>query len=189
MSVANTEHDAGSGRRDFLKKSIFIATGLMAMPGFMRPAFASFGSHKVFFRNAHTGESFSGAYRIGDKYLPEAFRQINHIMRDFRTGDVKMIDPHLVDLMYWLHYMSGSSEPFEIVSGYRSPETNARLRRASSGVAKRSLHMEGRAVDLRLEDTALSRLRKLAIDMKAGGVGFYPRSNFIHIDTGRVRQW
>ncbi len=183
------EPKTDNARRDFLKKSLSVAVGLVATPAIVHPAFANFGAYKVSFRNAHTGESFSGVYRVGNKYLPEAFKQINYVMRDFRTNDVKMIDPHLLDLMYWMHFQSGSGKPFEVISGYRSPKTNNMLRSASSGVAKRSMHMEGRAVDLRLEGTGLSKLRKIAIEMKSGGVGYYPRSNFLHVDTGRVRQW
>jgi uncharacterized protein YcbK (DUF882 family) len=179
-------------RRDLLKNGLMMAAGAMAVPAIMQPAMVharGYGAYKVAFRNAHTGESFSGVYRVGDKYLPEAFERINYVLRDFRTGEVKMMDPHLVDLMYVLHYESGARKPFEIISGYRSPKTNAMLRRASTGVARRSLHMEGKAVDLRLADASLSKLRRVAIDMQTGGVGYYPRSNFLHIDTGRVRQW
>lgn len=179
-------------RRELLKNGMLFAAGAAAVPAFMKPAIAygkGYGAYKVAFRNAHTAESFSGVYRVGDKYMPEAFERINYVLRDFRTNEVKMMDPRLIDLLFVLHYESGSSKPFEIISGYRSPKTNAMLRRASTGVARRSMHMEGKAVDLRLADTRLSYLRKVAVDLQIGGVGYYPRSNFIHIDTGRVRQW
>ncbi len=189
MEPLRSEQSTDSARRDFLKKSLFVTVGLVTSPAIINPAFASYGAYNLSFRNAHTGESFTGVYRVGDKYLPEAFRQINYVLRDFRTGDVKMIDPHLLDMMYWIHFQSGSARPFEVISGYRSPKTNAMLRSASGGVAKSSLHMEGRAVDLRLGDTKLSKLRGIAISMKTGGVGYYPKSNFLHVDTGKVRQW
>lgn len=190
MSLLTNEQEIDQGRRAFLKKSVFVAAGVAAMPSIIKPAFANYGgAYRVSFRNAHTSESFSGVYRVGDKYLPEAFGQINYVLRDFRTGGVKMIDPHLMDLIYWMHFQSGSQKPFEVVSGYRSPHTNAMLRRASSGVARKSLHMEGKAIDLRLGGVKLSKLHHIALDMRAGGVGFYPRSNFLHVDTGRIRHW
>lgn len=179
-------------RRDFFKRGMMLAGGIATMPAFMKPAFAhadKFGAYNIGFRNAHTGETFSGAYRVGNKYLPEAFDRINYIMRDFRTGDIKMIDPRLIDVLYFLHQGSGTSDMFEVISGYRSPKTNEMLRKVSTGVAKRSLHMDGKAVDIRLNSVRLSKLRKIAVDMKAGGVGYYPKSNFIHVDTGAIRSW
>lgn len=192
MTTPTPVEETDFSRRSFLGTGLMVAAGLMAVPAFMRPAIAygqGYGAYKVAFRNAHTGESFSGVYRVGNKYLPEAFERINHVLRDFRRNEVKMMDPRLVDIMYVLHFESGSHKPFEIISGYRSPKTNAMLRQASTGVAKRSLHMEGKAVDLRLADTSLSKLRRVAVELQSGGVGFYPKSNFLHIDTGRVRQW
>jgi uncharacterized protein YcbK (DUF882 family) len=110
-------------------------------------------------------------------------------LRDFRSGDVAPIDRQLLDLLVELHRRSGSRKPFQIISGYRSPKTNAVLASASSGVAKHSMHMEAKAIDIRLSDVMLRDLRDTAIGMQAGGVGFYPRSDFVHVDTGRVRRW
>ncbi len=182
------DHKPLCSRRQFLGFGM-MASGVLAMPALIRPAFAGMGAYRVAFRNAHTGESFSGVYRVGDKYLPEAFDQINYIMRDFRTGDTQPMDPKLIDLMYWMQYESESGQPFEVISGYRSPKTNAMLRQASTGVARNSLHMKGKAVDLRVPHYSTAQLRRVAVNLKAGGVGYYAKSNFLHVDTGRVRQW
>lgn len=149
------------------------------------------GAKRLAFRNAHTGESFSGVYRVGNQYLPDAFHQINTVLRDFRTNDVHPMDPRIIDVLYSLHRMTGRNMPFEIISGYRSPKTNSMLRgrSAKSGVAKKSFHMQGRAIDLRMEGFSTKRLRDLAKSLQAGGVGYYAKSNFIHIDTGDVRSW
>lgn len=149
----------------------------------------SSGARRLSFRNAHTGESFSGVYRVGDKYLPEAFEQINVILRDFRTNQVRAIDPRLIDIIYTVQRMTGKTTPYEVLSGYRSPKTNKMLRRTSSGVAKKSLHMEGRAIDLRMDGVRTTRIRDVAKSLQAGGVGYYAKSNFVHIDTGDVRSW
>jgi uncharacterized protein YcbK (DUF882 family) len=110
-------------------------------------------------------------------------------MRDFRTGEVHVIEPGLLDLLHALHGKLDSRRPFEIISGYRSPKTNAALAENSSAVAKKSLHMKGMAIDINLGDVKLKNLRKAAIALKQGGVGYYPNSNFVHVDIGRVRSW
>ena len=183
-------------RRSFLGIGAATLAGVV-VPALVTPAEAanfksgviSSGARRLSFRNAHTGEIFSGVYRVGNKYLPDAFDQINRVMRDFRTNDVHDMDPRVIDIIYTVHRMTGSAEPFEIISGYRSPKTNAMLRKASSGVAKKSLHMEGKAVDLRLDSFSTKRLRDLAVGLHAGGVGYYSKSNFVHMDCGDVRSW
>ena len=149
------------------------------------------GARRLAFRNAHTGESFSGVYRVGDKYLPDAFDQINMVMRDFRTGQMYPMDPRVIDIIFSVHRMTGHNQPFEIISGYRSPKTNAMLRgnSSSSGVAKKSLHMQGQAIDLRMEGFSTARLRDIAKSLRAGGVGYYSKSDFVHMDSGDVRSW
>lgn len=185
-------------RRSFL--GIGAATlGAVMIPALISPAAAGNfkggvvgnGSRRLMFRNAHTGESFSGVYRVGNKYLPDAFQQINTVMRDFRTGQVYPMDPRVIDIIHAVHRMSGQNRPFEIISGYRSPKTNTMLRGRgkSTGVAKKSLHMKGQAIDLRLEGFSTARLRDLAIGLKAGGVGYYGKSDFVHMDSGDVRDW
>ena len=178
-------------RRDMLKLGLAGTLGALVplMPSKNSYASSNFQSWKMSFRHAHTGEKFSGVYRVGDKYLPEAFDHINHVMRDFRTGDVFPLDPRVIDLVNIIHEKTGSTEPLEILSGYRSPKTNNMLRGRSSGVASKSLHMYGQAIDFRLAGYKTKEIRNIAKSLRAGGVGFYPRSNFVHVDTGRVRSW
>ena len=122
-------------------------------------------------------------------YLPEALQDINYVLRDHRTDEMHTIDPLTIDLMAALSRKLDARRPFEIISGYRSPQTNATLRKASGKVAKNSYHMKGMAVDLRLPGIRLKTLRKAALQLRMGGVGYYPKSNFVHIDSGTVRSW
>ncbi len=148
------------------------------------------GSFQISFRNQHTGESFSGAYRMGNRYLPEAFKRINVVLRDFRVNEIYPIDPRVIDILYMIRAKTGQgNRTFEVLSGYRSPRTNAMLRKASGGVARNSLHLTGQAIDFRLEGVSTKSLKQTACSLEAGGVGYYPRSNFVHVDTGRVRHW
>jgi uncharacterized protein YcbK (DUF882 family) len=141
------------------------------------------------FTHTHTGEHLNVEYFSRGEYLPDALSTVNHFLRDFRTGDVHNIDAGLLDLLHNLHGLTESSRPFQVISGYRSPATNAMLRQHSEGVAAGSLHMQGQAIDIRLSDIPLPRLRSAALAIKRGGVGFYPASDFVHVDTGRVRFW
>jgi uncharacterized protein YcbK (DUF882 family) len=141
------------------------------------------------FTHLHTGEHLSLAYFSGGAYLPDALAAVNHLLRDFRTGDVGTMDPALLDVLHVLARMTGSRQPFQIISGYRSAATNEALHRRSAGVASASLHMKGQAIDIRLADVALERLRDAALSLRAGGVGYYAASQFVHVDTGRVRAW
>jgi len=144
---------------------------------------------RISIKHAHTDEVFRGTYRVGNRYIPDAFAKINRVLRDFRTGEVFPMDPRLIDILSMVQRRSGSSQPFEILSGYRSPKTNSNLRKTSSGVAKNSFHMYGQALDIQNKSLGARRIRDLAINLKAGGVGYYPRSDFVHIDTGTVRSW
>ncbi|MEM7651161.1 MAG: DUF882 domain-containing protein [Pseudomonadota bacterium] len=153
------------------------------------PAEASRSAWRVGFRHAHTGESFNGVYRVGNKYLPDAFERLNYVLRDFRTGEVFPMDPRVIDIMALVQRKARVNRPIEIFSGYRSPKTNSSLRRASSGVAKNSFHMYGQALDMHIDGYSTRRLRDIAMSLKAGGVGYYPRSQFVHVDTGSVRSW
>jgi uncharacterized protein YcbK (DUF882 family) len=137
----------------------------------------------------HTAERLKTVYWLQGEYLPEALGDINYILRDYRTDEVKPIDPRLLDLLYAMSRKLRTRRPFHIVSGYRCPATNAMLRRYNKGVAKRSLHIQGKAVDFRLPGYTLASLRRVAVALRGGGVGYYPRSNFIHVDTGKVRYW
>lgn len=144
---------------------------------------------RLSFINTHTGDTFADAYWEGGAYVPDALSAINQVMRDHRTGEVHDIDPRLLDQLHTLRGLVDASAPYQIISGYRSPATNAALHANSSGVASRSLHMDGRAIDVRLPGVPLADLRDAALSLQAGGVGFYPREQFVHIDTGRVRRW
>lgn len=142
--------------------------------------------------HTHTRERIDLVYASGEHYVPQALGSLNHFLRDHYSGDVGRIDPQLFDLLHDVRQALGSEVPltYQIISGYRSPLTNARLRSTrSGGVAKQSLHMEGKAIDVRLPGVPLAELRDAALSLKAGGVGYYPHDQFVHIDTGRVRSW
>lgn len=157
---------------------------------FSRRSSASTASPRMLaFRHTHTGEALSIAFAQGERYIADALSRVNWLLRDFRNGEVQPIDPQLLDQLHAVARLTGSSAPFEVISGYRSPATNEALHRKSRGVATKSLHLEGRAVDVRLPDVALADLRDAALSLRAGGVGFYAESRFVHLDTGRVRRW
>lgn len=145
---------------------------------------------KLSFYNTHTGEELSLVYHQNGNYIPQALKKINHYLRDFRCDKVHTIDPALLDILHDLQHAAGNPNgTFEVISGYRSPETNHYLRQKSRGVAKHSLHMQGMAIDIRLEGTTTRKVRDLSLQMKRGGTGYYASSDFVHLDTGRVRHW
>ncbi len=179
----------GLSRRHFLGGCAAVAGSLLTPA-----AFASTGGQnerQLAFRHLHTGEKIKLPYWAEGEYLADSLHRIDHLLRDFRSGDSVEMDRNLLDLLYNLQTHIGKSGEFQIISAYRSPKTNEMLRGKSqrSGVAKRSLHMRGKAMDIRLHGVELKDLRKAAIALKSGGVGYYPKSNFIHVDTGRVRYW
>jgi len=181
-------------RRDIIKAGVLgglLLPALAAVPvQAARIAIPSnAGAFRISFRNQHTGESFNGVYRVGDRYMPEAFEQVNKVLRDFRTGEVFPIDPRVMDILYTVREKAGVNTPFEVLSGYRSPKTNALLAKAGEGVASNSLHMTGQAIDIRIPGFSTRKLSDLGASLKAGGVGYYPKSNFVHLDTGKVRRW
>ena len=150
---------------------------------------ATLASRALHFAHTHTGERLEVEYFTQGSYVPDALTTVNHFLRDFRTGDVHDIDAGLLDLLHTLTELTGTSRPFQVISGYRSPHTNTLLRQRSEGVAAGSLHMQGQAIDIRLADVPLPKLRRAALAVRRGGVGFYPASDFVHVDTGRVRTW
>lgn len=181
-----------ASRRQFLQTltgAALVAAPAIIIPG--RAMAASKARQRLSFFHTHTDERLNVVYRTNGHYLPGGLIKIQHLLRDFRTGDVHPIDPHLLDWLHELAVVTGSDAPFEVISGYRSPKTNAMLRSRSahSGVASKSMHLQGKAIDIRLADVKLADLRDAALSMKLGGVGYYPGSNFVHVDTGRVRQW
>lgn len=141
------------------------------------------------FYNIHTGERLKAMYWVQGEYMPEPLADISLILRDYRANEVKTIDVRLLDLLHAIRTKLETRQPFHIISGYRSPATNSLLHRRSNGVALHSLHMEGKAVDVRLPDRDLSLLRQVSVALQGGGVGYYPRSDFVHLDVGRARLW
>lgn len=162
-----------------------LAAGLEATPA----GSGTLITRALRFSHTHTGERLSVEYFDRGAYLPDALSTINHFLRDFRTGDVHDIDSDLLDLLHQVQTTTGTSKPFQVISGYRSPKTNTQLRQRSEGVAAGSLHMKGQAIDIRLADVPLPKLREAALAAGRGGVGFYRASDFVHVDTGRVRFW
>lgn len=171
-------------RRAFLTAASALFIGLR----FARVAAAA-EARRISFVHTHTGETLDTVYFENGAYVADAMKRVAHLLRDFRSGDEHPIDPPLLDYLVDLRMLAGIDAPYQVISGYRSPHTNAELRRRSSGVSEHSLHMEGRAIDVRIEGFPTERLHELALKMRRGGVGFYPSSNFVHLDTGRVRSW
>lgn len=180
-------------RRNLLKSSMALALAGLSS----RPVLAAYRPQdakdtivrELAFYNLHTGENLKAEYWSEGGYIPDALAGIDHILRDFRTDEVLPMDPQLLDLLHSLRSTLGTNQPFQIISGYRSPKTNANLAANSGGVAKRSLHMQGKAIDIRIEGTPLKHVREAAIALQGGGVGYYPGSNFVHMDVGRIRTW
>jgi len=183
-----------SNRRAFLKTaakagvataltvsgSDVIASALTAPPRIVK-------SLKLY--NTHTHETLDVVFCRDGIYDQSALSALNNLLRDHRENEVTTMDRALFDQMWELQQRCGGDEVFEIVSGYRSPKTNSKLRQKSSGVAKKSYHITGQAIDIRLRGTELSKLRREALAMNAGGVGYYPGPDFVHLDTGPVRNW
>lgn len=155
------------------------------------PALASRSApvRKLSLHSINTGELVTASFWEEGRYLKEGLNTLNRVMRDYRVGEQSDIDPKLFDQLYLLQHRLGKTGEIQIISGYRSPNTNAMLRRTSKGVAKKSYHMTGQAIDLRLPGVPLAQVRQAALQMKVGGVGYYPSSNFVHLDTGPVRSW
>ena len=177
----------GLSRRRLLQAGALCSVSLALLP---REVLARANVERtISLDNLHTGESLKTLFWQDGRYVPDALQEINHVLRDYRTDEVKDIDPSLLDLLYVLRKKLETSEPFGVISGYRSPATNAMLRKAGHHVAKHSYHMKGMAIDIRLPDYRLADLHRAALSLKAGGVGYYPASNFVHVDTGPVRHW
>lgn len=186
-------------RRNFLRH-IGGAAATATLAQFAPAAFASIGgpaslasqpgARSLAFDHTHTGERLSLVYAVGDQYVPGALGTLNRFLRDHYSGEIGQIDPQLFELLHGVQHALGSTASFQVISGYRCPKTNARLRNTrGGGVAKRSLHMDGKAIDVRIAGVQLDDLRDAAVSLNGGGVGFYSRDQFVHIDTGRVRTW
>ncbi len=175
-------------RRTFLQ-GIVVTGATLAAPAVLARTVQP-GERRLSLYNLHTGERLTTTYWADGAYREEELAAVNQLLRDHRTDEVSAIDRKLLDRLYTLQQQLGSHDTFQVISGYRSPATNAKLQKVSNGgVAKRSLHMQGRAIDIRLPGVELKQLRQAALAQKAGGVGYYERSNFVHLDTGRTRFW
>jgi uncharacterized protein YcbK (DUF882 family) len=188
-SEPGSEVSMTMSRRYFLKLGLLTVAASAASPIVASARTHLYPERSLAFYNIHTGEHLQVAYWTEGNYHAGALDEINYLLRDYRTGQVKAIDPSLLDLLNSVNHVLKSPQPFHVVSGYRSPETNAMLAEASNGVAKHSLHIEGKAIDIYLPDRSLPDLRRVALALGQGGVGYYPKSEFVHMDVGRVRSW
>lgn len=177
-----------SSRRMFLKHSAMLV-GAFGAPALARAALVRPHEKSLKLFNTHTGETFNSVFWADGQFLPDALRDINRLLRDHRSDQVMPMDPKLLTLLEMVSAQVGPRNTLHVISGYRSPATNQLLADRSDGVARHSLHLEGKAIDIRVPNCDLTAVRKIAMGLRGGGVGFYPDSQFVHIDTGRVRSW
>ncbi|WP_309089371.1 DUF882 domain-containing protein [Phenylobacterium sp.] len=175
-------------RREALGMAGAFGLSAFALPSWAR-ALPADAPRRAALKNLHTGDAFNDVYFENGRYLPDALAEAQRVLRDWRTGDEHFMDPGLFDALHAISDKLETRDAFQIISGYRSPKTNAMLHAKSKGVASTSQHTQGKAVDVRIQGVELSNLHKAALAVGAGGVGYYPVSNFVHVDTGRVRQW
>lgn len=178
-------HSQRVSRRALLKLGAFGVASFAARGALAEPE----RERALKFVHTHTGESARVVYWAGGKYLPDGLAEIDHVLRDHYSGDVHAIDSSLLDVLHQLGQQLETAQPYHVISGYRSPATNAALAARSGGVAQHSLHMAGQAIDVRLPGCELRSLRDAALGLHAGGVGYYAGPDFVHIDVGRVRRW
>jgi uncharacterized protein YcbK (DUF882 family) len=178
-----------TSRRRFLKGLACGSLLAVGSPSIVRAAFSGFAHKTLALEHHHTGDHLNITYYEDGHYIHGALDEISYFLRDYHNDEVCSFDPSLLDQLHDVKLLLGVNKPFHIVSGYRSPDTNASLRKHRRGVAKHSLHMEGRAVDIRMEGVSAKAIRTAALSLNRGGIGFYPRSNFVHLDTGEVRTW
>ena len=179
-------------RRLLSRLALPAGLGLIGLASGLAPGLAAAArapERAVAFHHHHTGERLRAVYFADGAYRPEGLREIGRVLRDWRTDETVAIDPRLLDIVHLLQRRLGRTAPLEVICGYRSPATNAMLRRKSRAVAKDSLHMHGMAIDLGFAGRELAAAHQAALALAAGGVGYYPRDGFIHVDSGAVRQW
>ncbi len=182
--------DKGISRRKFISLGLITAaSGIMPYNAIAAVKDLLLPERTLCFYNLYTKEIIEAVYWRDGRYIAEGLESLNHILRDLRTGKIKTMDRKLLDLLFALQQEVDSNEPFHIISGYRTRESNALLGRKKKGVAKQSLHIYGKAVDIRVPGRKLRDVRRAAMNLKGGGVGYYPRSNFIHVDVGNIRYW
>jgi uncharacterized protein YcbK (DUF882 family) len=200
------EESAIASRRKFLKKLAYGSVLALGGCGVETAAVRDVGRHgftqqtqdpylrnpgykTLSFEHTHTGEKLKLTYFERGNYIKDALQEINYLLRDFRTNEIQPIDTALLDQLFDLKQTLGLNKPFHIISGYRSPFTNAQLRKNGHGVAEHSYHLQGRAIDIRIEGVSSKTISNAALAMAQGGVGYYPRNNFVHLDTGKYRTW
>ena len=176
-------------RRAFLKSSLLLAAPTLSIPALAKTAQPATGERVLRLYNTHTGEKLKSTFWAEGEFIPDAMKDINKVLRDHRNNKIAQMDPELLLLLTQLNDKLDNGRELHIISGYRSPESNAKLHAASGGVARRSLHMDAKAIDIRLPGKDLKMLHKAAMSLKGGGVGYYASSQFVHMDTGRVRYW
>ncbi len=176
-------------RRSFLQKTtqLLLGASVASIPSMSHAAVM--GKRSLAFYHTHTGRELSATYAWGQVYNPVALTRINHYLRDFRTGEMHPIDPKLLDILWTIQQEIGNKGVYEVISGFRSPKTNGQLRHNSAGVAEHSLHMQGKAIDVRFTGIDTGQIQQCAKEMRSGGVGYYAKSDFVHLDTGRYRTW
>ena len=181
--------NSGMNRRKFIALGLSVVTATLVPKKILAAVKDSPAEKKLSFYNVYSHENLETIYWKDGQFVPEALSMINHIFRDSRTGKVKAIKTDLLDLLFSIHEKLKNKEPFHIISGYRTPHSNALLRKKIKGVARNSLHMYGKAVDLNLPGYSAKYIRRTAMSLRRGGVGYYPRSKFVHIDIGQIRYW
>ena len=192
--MSQGSEDQGLSRRRFLGLgAVAAAASVLPAKALAAPVAKPGAPERVLsFFNTHTGERLQASYCCGGVYQPNVLEQVNFILRDFRANEIRPIDPKLLDLLYELGGVLHTDQPYHVISGYRSPQTNSMLRTrggSHTGVASGSLHVVGKAIDIRMPGVKLAHLHGAAMSLKLGGVGYYPSSDFVHVDTGRVRYW
>ena len=176
-------------RRFFLKKTTQIALGLSVVSAPTISCAKVLGKRSLSFYHTHTQQELNLTYAWGKVYNPKALAQINAFLRDYKTGKAHPIDPKLLDILWTIQGEVGRKCVYEVICGYRSPQTNGQMRHQSHGVAEHSLHMQGKAIDVRYSGIDTDEIQQCAIDMRSGGVGYYAQSDFVHLDTGAYRTW
>lgn len=187
LTLDRDRRDNQFGRRRFLGIGLVAAAAMAPVPGWAKAAPRR--ERALSFLHAHTGERLSAVYYADGRYLPGVLKQINYILRDYRVNEIKPVSPALLDLLYALGQRLETGGTFEVLSAYRSAETNALLSRSNRAVAKHSLHIEAKAIDIMVPGIRARDVARVARDMQGGGVGYYPRRSFVHVDIGDVRTW
>jgi uncharacterized protein YcbK (DUF882 family) len=190
-SKGHQGHQATGGisRRTFLTRVGVAAAGALLLPS--ADAFANMLSkqRRITLFNTNTREEWGFVCAPQQNYDTDLLADFSHFLRDHRTDEARIMDPALLDLLYAVTVLSGGSGEYKIISGYRTPETNQMLRKVSHGVAEHSMHIQGKAIDLRTEDLSIRTIQQVALALQQGGVGYYPSSDFVHLDTGEIRAW